>query len=222
MCDKLKSENESEMGFREKLLNDKLEDVKVARQAYHGNVFVGNHCKIVLKNYELLCGVVSDKLDMHVKITKVFGIFSQICPYLFLKSRLLTSDEIATVKELCTQFGQVFPVLFPEVNVTRKIHELVFNVPHFLSRFKTVGMMSEEEGESLHASINCELRNLYSVCDPAEKLALLLKRHELRSKAPKSLLKRQPRLCSTCKDSNQVRIFLRGGGERWEASLSKV
>ena len=26
MCDKLKFENESEMGFREKLLNDKLED----------------------------------------------------------------------------------------------------------------------------------------------------------------------------------------------------
>ena len=68
ICDKLKSENESEMGFREKLLNDKLEDLKVARQAYHGNVFVGNHCKIVLTNYQLLCSVISDKLDKHVKI----------------------------------------------------------------------------------------------------------------------------------------------------------
>ncbi len=62
-----------------------------------------------------------------------------------------------------------FHVLFPDKNITRKIHELIFNVPLFLRRFGTIGMLSEEEGESLHASINCELRQLVAVRDPNKK-----------------------------------------------------
>ena len=172
------------MGSREKLLNRKLEDMTVIRQAYHGNVFVGNHCKLVLNKYKTLCNVVADKPDFHHKINTVFGIFSKICPLLFLKSRHLTSDEIASIKQLCIEFGEVFPVVFPECNVTRKIHELIFTVPRFVSEFRTIGMMSEEEGESIQASVNSELRQLFSVREPAKKLSLILKCQELRSKAP--------------------------------------
>ena len=28
------------------------------------------------------------------------------------------------------------------------------NVPHFIKNFKTIGMLSEQEGESKHASVN--------------------------------------------------------------------
>ena len=75
-------------------------------------------------------------------------------------------------------------------------------------------MMSEEEGESIHASVNSELRQLFSVREPAKKLSLILNRQELRSKAPKSLLARIPRLCTFCKDKQQLRVFLRQGKDR--------
>ena len=214
ICDELKARAACKMGSREKLLNRKLEDMKVIRQAYHGNVFVGNHCKVVLNTYKTLCNVVADKPDFHHKINTVFGIFSKICPLLFLKSRHLTSDEIACIKQLCIEFGEVFPVFFPKCNVTCKIHELIFNVPRFVSEFRTIGMMSEEEGESIHASVNSELCQLFSVHEPAKKLSFILKRQELRSKAPKSLLAHIPRLCALCKDKRHLRVFLHQGKDR--------
>ena len=86
----------------------------------------------------------------------VFSIFSRIGPVLFRKSRFSSQEEIATLEELCNRFGEVFLVFFPDLNITRKMHELIFYVPKFASRFKTIGLMSEEVGESLHASVNRE------------------------------------------------------------------
>ena len=102
---------------------------------------------MVLNNYKTLCNVVADKPDFHHKINTVFGIFSKICPLLFLKSKHLTSDEIASIKQLCNEFGEVCPVFFPNCNVTRKSHELIFTVPRFVSEFRTMEMISEEKGE---------------------------------------------------------------------------
>ncbi len=137
-CDNRKAMSECNMGPRERELNRKLEDMKVIRQAYHGNVFVGNHCEIVLKNYELLCSVIADKQEHHKKFTCIFQIFSELCPFLFIKSRFLTNHEIRLVEKLCTDFGKGFPVLFPDKNITRKIHELIFNVPLFYAGLEQV------------------------------------------------------------------------------------
>ena len=45
---------------------------------------------------------------------------------------------------------------FPREALTRKIHELVFDIPCFVEEHETVGLFSEEEGESLHHEINFE------------------------------------------------------------------
>ena len=49
------------------------------------------------------------------------------------------------------------------MSITRKIYELVFDVPElvfdvpeFVSVHKTIGRYAEEEGESLHNSVNQE------------------------------------------------------------------
>ena len=76
------------------MLNKRLDDINVIRQAYHGNVFVGIHCKIVLANYENLCNVIADRPIN--KVRTVFSIFSRISPILFRKSRFLSQEEIAT------------------------------------------------------------------------------------------------------------------------------
>ena len=53
------------IGDHERQLLETLDSIKVVRQAYHGNVFIGNHCKIILNNYEKLCSVVSDEPEFH-------------------------------------------------------------------------------------------------------------------------------------------------------------
>ena len=47
--------------------------------------------------------------------------------------------------------------------MTRKIHELIFNIPRFANNWKTIGMLPEQEGESEHAAVNAELRSLACV-----------------------------------------------------------
>ena len=36
------------MGESEKCLLQILDDIDIKRQAYRGNVFIGNHCKVIL------------------------------------------------------------------------------------------------------------------------------------------------------------------------------
>ena len=121
--------------------------------------------------------------------------------------RWLSDEEVQTLVSLCHRFGELFPVTFPNRNITRKIHAFIFDVPIFVQRWRTIGMLSEQEGESKHASVNAELRNLACVRNHAEKIRLVLEREELRSTVDKTLMQKKSRLCSRCPG----RVFLRSG-----------
>ena len=106
-----------------------LDRIKVVPQTYHGNVFIGNHCKIFLNNYEKLYSVVSDEPEFHQNISESLRIYSEL-DKLILAKRFLTEVEILSVKKLCPGFGK-FTVNFANETVTRKMHELIFDVPFF-------------------------------------------------------------------------------------------
>ena len=89
----------------------------------------------------------------------------------------MTEVEILSVKELCMGFGK-FTVNFPNETVTRKMHELIFDVPRFLAKHKTLRYLSEEEGESLHCSINKHLWQYQSIRNEGEKLVHVVKNQE--------------------------------------------
>ena len=156
---------------------------------------------------------------MHTKFIELFSLFNMIQPLIFMKQRMLKDEEITLVKDACYKFSALFPLYFPEKNITRNIHEFVFSVPRFINIFKTTALLSEEEGESLHAAVNMELRQLIAVRNPAEKMQLLLKRQELRSKASKNLIRREPRMCKDCKASKGKKSLLTSRG-RWTVALS--
>ena len=114
-----------------------------------------------------------------------------------LAKRFLSDEELENIESLCVKFGEVFPVLFPNENIPRKIHEFIFDVPRFASKHKTLGLLSEEEGESLHCSMNQHLRQLVCVRDPAQKLCLAVQRQELSNRSERSYLIKDKRKC-TC------------------------
>ena len=155
-CEALKDLIDSNIGDYERQLLETLDMIKIVRQVYHGNVFIGNHCKIILNNYEKLCDIVSDEPEFREHIPECFRIYSEFDKLISAK-RFLTETEINTVKSLCTGFGY-FTKYFPNENVSRKIHELIFDVPRFLAKHKTFGYLIEEEGKSVHHSINNQLR----------------------------------------------------------------
>ena len=126
------------IGDRERQLLETLDSIKVVCQAYHGNVFIGNHCKIILNNYEKLCSVASDEPEFHEHISESFQIYSELDKLISAK-RFLTEVEILSVKELCKGFGK-FTVNFPNETVTRKMHELIFDVPCFFGKAQNIGI----------------------------------------------------------------------------------
>ena len=187
ICDELKAVYQKHSSDREKQLTQTLEDMKVVRQAYHGNVMVGNHTVIVLKNYKKLTIVVSDRVS-YDKYNEIFKLFSDAMK-LMMARKFLSDKEVGELCELLNQFGEKFPVFFPQRNITRKIHEVIFTVPRFVRIYRTIGMLSEQEAESKHASINAELCSLACVRNHAERLKLVIEHEELRSYVNKGLMK---------------------------------
>lgn len=68
-------------GPKEIELNRILEnDLKVQKQAYQSQCFVGNHCKIILQNVEKLLIVIDDKPLQ----TKLYELFSKLREFFFI------------------------------------------------------------------------------------------------------------------------------------------
>ena len=95
---------------------------------------------------------------------------------------------------------------FLKETVTRKMHKLIFDVPHFLAKHKTLGYLNEEEGESLHCLVSKQLRQYQNVRDQSEKLWLIVTNEWLLSIADRSLVYITPR--PKCEHCN---MFLRMG-----------
>ena len=70
---------------------------------------------------------------------------------------------------------------------------------------------SEQEGESLHNVVNQELRQLYGVRDPCQKLKLVLQRQELWTKADRKLLDAKIRRCPHCQGQGGLSFFYKKG-----------
>ena len=202
-CDNFKAQYVNMQGEKEKMLNDALEEIKVVRQAYHGNVMVGNHSVIILKKYKVLTSVIEEDVVYYSRFNEIFDIFSQAMHYIMVR-RFLNDDEIERLEVLTIEFGEKFPIYFPNRNITRKIHEFIFNLVPFVKKFKTIGMLSEQESESKHAAINAALRSVACVRNHAERIRLVVEREELRSYMNKNLVKPASRLCNKC-----PRTFLR-------------
>ena len=93
------------VGDTEFKLLETLNSIKVVCKSYHGNVFIGNHCKIILNNYQKLCSVVSVEPEFHKYTSESFHIYSQL-EKLILAKRFFTEAEILSAKELCTRFDK--------------------------------------------------------------------------------------------------------------------
>ena len=150
--------------------------------------------------------------DIKDKIAEIFELFAEIHA-LMMANRFLSDNEISILCAKCKKFGQLYSIYFPNAGIQRKVHELIFSVPRFVKQHKTIGLLSEQSGESLHAAVNMEVRQLVSVKDKSQQIRLVFERQELRSLADKSMLTRQSRLCPSM-HSCKKRSFLKTGKDK--------
>ena len=93
--------------MHEKALNDAIEAIKVIRQAYHGNVMVGNHCAMVLKKFTVLTAVIKED-ESCLQFEELFTLLADIMA-LVMTCRFLIPEEIESLEKLCSKFGAKFP-----------------------------------------------------------------------------------------------------------------
>ena len=127
---------------------------------------------------------------------------------LIMARHFLTEDKISVLEVLTTQFGEKFPLYFPNCNITRKIHKFIYNIVPFAKKYKTIGVLSEGESENKHATINAALRSVACVRNHAERICLVVEHEEIRSYVNLSLMKPVSRLCTKCPCT-----FLRPGND---------
>ena len=70
---------------------------------------------------------------------------------------------------------------------------LLMYIPCFVKEHKTVGLLSEEEGESIHHAMNLEGAQLVGVQQKDLQLSLLIEWHETRVQVDRSLRVQRPR-----------------------------
>ena len=87
------------------------------------------------------------------------------------------------VKTLCENWGQNWPIDFPNLNITPKGHDLVWVLPELLQHTRSFYMFYKVEGkgESIHAELNSIQRKIWCIRDPAERLWKYIERYELKN-----------------------------------------
>ena len=163
------------------------QDLKICKQAYHSNCFVGNHVAKIFNNAEKLVEVLHDYPEEHARYLALFNKFHFLHYFLGL-SRFLTETEIAQYCEACWEFGTWFPKHFPNETIPPKLHILIFHTPEFLKTWKSLGIFGEHGLEALHHTMNEDFRSYNNVKNKSEQLKLMFAHHNMKLTSDPSIL----------------------------------
>jgi len=87
---------------------------------------------------------------------------------------------------MCHNFGNWFCESFPNETVPPKLHILIFHVPQFVTKHKSLGMFSEQGCESKHQQVKKIRKKYYCVPNPQEKLLSTLQNQMEKTSPSKS------------------------------------
>jgi hypothetical protein len=134
---------------------------------YHGGTFVGNDC-VRLLNHHAAISQSLGKRDILLPdgSKKSFGNSTQAqtsntllsklhqLDCLFTLPRPLCRHEVAIYCMRAYSFGNWFPVHFPTQHITPKMHVMIYHMTRCAQHYHTIGMFSEQAGESIHNVFN--------------------------------------------------------------------
>ena len=82
--------------------------------------------------------------------------------------------------EICQSFTKMFPILFPDQSITRKMHVLSIVAPKQIRGQKLVYKILKfvERGENLHSKLNKLERQYKNITNKADRMFYMLKEYE--------------------------------------------
>ncbi len=185
------------MGKTQSELYNSLEKLGVCKKLYHGGTLVGNHIKLILAAPDKLCACLKDTSDNYNDILRLWQLFAQIDKIMHAP-RFLSEEEIAKFKETCYDLGVHYRERFKDCSISRKLHMLIFHLPEFAAKWKTIGLFSEQKLEALHGKVNKIERDYQGIPDPKRKLSLVFDQVSLGETTDPSLVQPKRRKCADC------------------------
>jgi len=121
-----------------------LKHINVKQKDYHHGAFVGNDCKKMLKNTDILQKIAEDQnaysAQKYVNAFKCLNDVISSCFGMVLDTEY--EHYIAQFKDVYIDLG---------ISITPKVHILVEHVPDFIKKHKrSLGWYSEQAVESIH------------------------------------------------------------------------
>lgn len=171
------------LGRYTQMFEESLEKLGVDLLAYHSGSLVGNHVHKILTAKGDMDGpaIITGCLQGDEELRKNFyKILTQLGEIFKLTSaaRFLFETEIDDLENMCHQLEEMHIAYFPHMTITPKMHILTRHVPEFARKYKTVGLMSEQGLESLHAECN-SITRLYKVRGDERSMRGVQEFHEL-------------------------------------------
>jgi len=160
-----------------KRLAQALKKLGVDVQAYHSCTFVGNHIhKMVTKDGPALLAsalgdsaqTASDREKYETLLTGLGRIQSHFA------AEFLSETQQSELEMSCREFAADFKRFLPNESVTPKLHFLTAHLHNFAKKNGTLGLLSEQSLESLHARINGIERQFAGIRDVERRMKLVM------------------------------------------------
>ena len=93
---------------------------------------------------------------------------------------LFDDEDLANITSYCTAWGKRLPLLFPERSITRKGHVLSFHIPEYIRKYRSFHLYYklEQQGESLHATMNRLMRRFLPISPTEERMWKIIEEFE--------------------------------------------
>ena len=177
---------ESGSGPRQKQLKAALKKLgDIAR--YHGGALQGKQTQKVLDctrdgSFEVL-DCIKDLEELHLKYSTALSCLADVSDALRYSGEDFDDEGVQNVKDFCEEWGKIWPVLFPNRNITPKGHILAFVLPKVVEQHRTFFRFYkvEEKGESIHATMNDINRKCWVIKNKEARLWKIIERYELRN-----------------------------------------
>ena len=154
---------------------------------FHGGALPGKQVQKVLDSsrdgtFELL-DCIKDKPDLFLKYSEALTCLANISDSLKTSGPDFDEDGVEMVKYFCEEWGKIWPVLFPQRNITPKGHIMAFVLPRIVEEHRTFFKFYkvEEKGESIHATMNDIERKCWVIKNKQARLWKIIERYEMRN-----------------------------------------
>ncbi len=130
-------------------------------------ITIGNDCIRLLNGANPLAAVLTPRqftasdgkqhtIGSNEQTSRVLGLLTCLrdLHQLYSAARPLCRHEVVNLQTKAYEFGNWYPVKFPDQTITPKMHIMIYHMPELAQLYHAVGMFSEQAGESIHNIFN--------------------------------------------------------------------